>query len=82
MLTGSTPYRRTFNDLPSEATVKLQLDSGGTLVDLPIGGTQTVDTDSLSGAGEFTCGGGVLTTALVDEAYPDGISATFDRATS
>ena len=72
----------TFNDLPSEATVKLQLESGGTLVDLPIGGTQTVDTDSLSGAGEFTCIGDILTTALVDEAYPDGVKATFDRTTS
>ncbi len=43
------------------------------------GDAQTVDTDSLSGSGEFTCVGDILTTALIDEAYPDGIEATFDR---
>lgn len=72
-----------FNDLASEATVKLQIEVDGVLQDIPVvPDSQTVDTDSLSGSGEFTCEGDVLTTALIDEEYPDGIKATFDRTTA
>ncbi|RLE18317.1 MAG: hypothetical protein DRJ50_13175 [Actinobacteria bacterium] len=63
-----------------DATIKLQIEVGGVLQDLPIlPESQTFGSESVSGSGEFTCDGDVLTTALVDEEYPDGIKATFDR---
>jgi hypothetical protein len=67
------------SDPGSPATVRLQLDVGGTLQDLPVGGTQTVGSDAVSGEGTYTCDGDVLTIDVTDGTFPEGIEATWDR---
>jgi hypothetical protein len=69
-------------DSASEATVRLQIEIGGVLQDLPIGGTQTVGTDAISGSGTFECAGDVLSITVTDlpDAPPGGITVTLDRA--
>lgn len=67
------------SDAGGEATVRLQIDVGGTLQDLPTGGNQTVGADALSGEGTYVCSGDVLTLNVVDEGFPDGLEAVWDR---
>ena len=67
------------SDAGGEATVRLQIDVGGTLQDLPTGGNQTVGADALSGEGTYVCSGDVLTLNVVDEGFPDGLEAVWNR---
>ncbi|MAT06252.1 MAG: hypothetical protein CL424_14535 [Acidimicrobiaceae bacterium] len=70
---SSSGDQLTISDPGSPATVRIQLEVGGQLQDLPLGmGSQTVGSDAISGTGTFTCEENVLTTTY------DGITATFD----
>jgi hypothetical protein len=68
-------------DSGGPADVTLQLDTGGGVQDLPIGGQQTVGTDAISGTGTYECTGDVLAVTLVDYPGTTGdFTVTFDRA--
>ena len=62
----------TVADQGSDASVRIQIEVGGELQDLPFGGTQSIGTDAFSGTGTFTCEDETLTTVI------DGITAIFD----
>lgn len=69
----------TIEDFGSEAKVRLQLEIGGQLQDLPIGGTQTVGTDPISGTGPYTCDGDVMTAMVTPAEENVMVEATWDR---
>lgn len=64
--------RLTIDDHGGNATVTLQIETGGQLQDLPFAGTQSVGTDAISGTGTFTCEDDILTTDV------QGVTAIFD----
>lgn len=69
----------TIEDGGSEAEVRLQIEVGGQLQDLPIGGTQTVGTDPISGTGTYSCEGDVLTAMVLPPEETVMVQATWDR---
>ncbi|MEL6891240.1 MAG: hypothetical protein AAFP84_06575 [Actinomycetota bacterium] len=65
----------------STTTVKVQVEIGGVVQDLPTG-AQSVSTPGVTGSGTFSCDDEALTVTLVDlpDAPPEGFTVAFDRA--